>query len=156
MKVQPHVFYRIRVQPSEDTPDDNTAIKTNRALLAFHGVNTDSRGFPTLSSLQVWHEKNNPHIFKTNECLEDKIVQVFQKTDIEERELVSYEFETGETIFWPRVARRGLDPLALMVASLVDAESHLVMRGERLIHGNLRGCAEFIVKLRSEWFRSYI
>ncbi len=152
MKTQPHVFYRIRVQPSADAPEDKTAIKMNPALLARHEIETDPRGFPTACCLQAWHEKNNPHIFRPEERFEDMIVQVFHKTDIEERELVSLEFEDGKAEFWPRVVRRGLDPLALIVASLVDAESRLVMRGEKLIHGSLAGCARFVVGKRAEWF----
>ncbi len=84
--------------------------------------------------------------------LNDAIIIAIQKTDIEEREFVAKEIEQGTTIVWPRMTRRGIEPLALLVASLVDAESRLVMREERLIHGSLLGVAKFVKSFRPQFF----
>jgi hypothetical protein len=82
----------------------------------------------------------------------DAVVNAIQKTDIEEREIVAYEFETGAMLIWPRMLLRGITRDSLLVASLVDAESKLVMRGEKLTHGSLVGCMKFVKSHRPEFF----
>ena len=84
---------------------------------------------------------------------EDEVIAAIRKTDIEERQMIAAEFENGARSYWPKVAARGIDPLALLVASLVDAESPLVMRGERITHGSLLDCAKWVVNYRPEFFQ---
>ena len=96
--------------------------------------------------------KRLPKKLREKARFEDEIIAAIRKTDIEERQMIAAEFENGSKSYWPKVAARGIDPLALLVASLVDAESPLVMRGEQIAHRDLLECAKWAVVFRSEFF----
>lgn len=97
--------------------------------------------------------KNKFKLLREKARFEDEIIAAIRKTDIEERQMIAAEFENGSKSYWPKVAARGIDPLALLVASLVDAESPLVMRGERIAYGDLLDCAKWAVVYRPEFFQ---
>ena len=106
----------------------------------------ESRGCGEKDERRIAVSKRLPQNFN------DLLIDAIFKTDIEERELVAYEVELGLSQLWPRMLGRGLNPLALFVVSLVDAESYLVMRGEVLLHGSLKECARFVKSYRPEFF----
>lgn len=56
--------YRIRPQVASDAAEDTTRVKVDPVLADHHGLVVDAQGFPTLESLEAWHRKNNPHLFK--------------------------------------------------------------------------------------------
>lgn len=145
------VLYKIRHHLGEHAPEDNVKIIFNDPA----GITTN--GFPDIDKIHAWHEKNNPRIFGDHRTelqkLHDAIVEAIQKTDIDERELVAYEFETGSRQLWPRILRREIDPLGLFVASLVDAESPLVMIRKKLLYSDLVGTAAFVTYYRPSFFR---
>jgi hypothetical protein len=39
-------------------------VASRKVTSAKHGIETDKHGFPSESSLQAWHRKNNPHLFE--------------------------------------------------------------------------------------------
>jgi len=55
--------YTIRSQVSEDSPQDNTAVLIDPALVERHRTALDNRGFPTSDSLEAWHREHNPQLF---------------------------------------------------------------------------------------------
>ncbi len=67
--VNPSVVYldedlvRIRPNLPLDAIEDPTLALIDPVQAALHGIDLDDQGFPTLSSLEAWHRKNNPHLF---------------------------------------------------------------------------------------------
>lgn len=146
------VLYKVRNHPGPGAGEDPVHIVFNGPAKIFSSPGS----FPDTDLLRSWHEKNNPHLFgdqrTEKQMFDDLIIEAIQKTDIEERELIAYEFEIGSSSLWPRVVKRGLDPAALLVASLVDAESSLVLLRDRLIYSDLLGTAAFVRNYRPSFF----
>ena len=146
-------LYRLRVKPQDDLSDGVIIhIETNKS-----GLSVDRHGFPTLASIEAWHEKNNPHLFLDRRTqaqrLNDGIAEVIHKTDLEDRQAVALQFLTSETDgSWRRMVNRGIDPVALFVSALIDMDCDLVVYGSRLVHGDLLGCAVFVQSYRPQFF----
>lgn len=56
--------YRVRPQVSSDALEDHTVILIDPTLAERAGVDLDDCGFPTCESLEAWHKKHNPQLFK--------------------------------------------------------------------------------------------
>lgn len=61
------VRFRIRPQVDPAAPEDKTVVLIDSSVAAAQGVELDQHGFPTASSLEAWHRKNNPHLFEDGE-----------------------------------------------------------------------------------------
>lgn len=56
--------YRIRPHVADEAAEEYNAVKIDPALADHHGLKVDAQGFPTRDSLEAWHRKHNPHLFK--------------------------------------------------------------------------------------------
>lgn len=56
--------YSIRPQVGEDAAKDKTLALIDPKLAEQSDIVLDSQGFPTVDSLEAWHRKHNPQIFK--------------------------------------------------------------------------------------------
>lgn len=64
------------------------------------------------------------------DVFDDQIVMAFQRTTVEQRELIARAFEAGQVVeSWGEFCKLGVLPVAIIVASLVDADSPLVFTG---------------------------
>lgn len=60
-------LFRIRPKVAENAPEDKVVVVMNKVQADKHGIELDELGIPTLSSLEAWHKKNNPHLFEAEE-----------------------------------------------------------------------------------------
>lgn len=63
------------------------------------------------------------------DVFDDEIVKAFQLTTVEQREAIARDFEKGRLDTWHEFDHIGTLPVALLVASLVDADSPLAFNG---------------------------
>lgn len=52
---------KVSIRPRVDV------VQIDPELAKAEGIELDQHGFPTLSSLEAWHRKNNPHLFEDGE-----------------------------------------------------------------------------------------
>ena len=57
------IEYRVVEPVADDAPEDKTTVQINRQQAAYDEILLDEQGFPTLTGLEAWHRKNNPHLF---------------------------------------------------------------------------------------------
>lgn len=75
------------------------------------------------------------------------VCEAIQLTSIEERAMIAAQYEMGICTSWPHIEARGAKRIPLLIASLVDAESKIVMNGERLKAKSLFDCVCLLVNL---------
>lgn len=63
------------------------------------------------------------------EAFDDEIIKAFQLTTVAQREEIARQFEDGNLTPWTDLSKLEVDRMALLVASLVDADSLLVFNG---------------------------
>ena len=60
-------LYRIRPVPPPDAKEDNVLVLIKPEQAKKHGIELDKVGFPLPASLEAWHRKHNPQLFKNEE-----------------------------------------------------------------------------------------
>ena len=82
-----------------------------------------------------------------SECdaFENRVLLAFQRTTVQEREQIAADFSAGVRS-WPDIEHRGLSPIALKTAALLDTNSDIVCNGDYLKARTLLGCAVLIIQ----------
>lgn len=53
----------VRLLDDGSSQADDVVVHVDPVLADSHAVGLDHHGFPTVESLQAWHQANNPHLF---------------------------------------------------------------------------------------------
>lgn len=118
-------------------------------LVAKHHGILDQHGFPTAPALRAWHRQYNKgasrKMAQQGKVFDALIVDAIQSTTIQERQDISDAFRTGEPLSIAALESGGINAMALLVASLVDAENPLVIEEGRLLFPSLLDCARFLL-----------
>lgn len=80
----------------------------------------------------------------------DMITEAVFSTTNQERMEISEAFSAGRPMTVAMLESGGINPMALLVASLVDAENPLVIDDGRLLYTSLLDCARFLLARISE------